>query len=51
MLAIGNGKERDINDWEWLVKQADRRLWISKVVQPPGSALSIIEVSLASHEM
>ena len=44
MLEFHNGKERDIDDWTWMIREADARFEITRVGQPSGSRLSIIEV-------
>lgn len=43
-----NGKQRDLLEWESLIKGADARLKIDKVVRPPGSHFAILEVVLAN---
>ncbi|KAJ9614542.1 hypothetical protein H2200_002679 [Cladophialophora chaetospira] len=43
MMAMG-GQERDSQQWEALVKDADAQLEISSVNKPRGSVLSVIEV-------
>ena len=46
MLALANGKERDIEDWEKLLKRVDEALTITDVTMPPGSALGLIQVKV-----
>lgn len=52
MMAIANGRERDLEDWRALLASVDGRLTIAKVSQPAGSRMAIIEVQLrpASNE-
>ena len=45
MLAFQNGKERTAADWTTLFKEADPRLKLTKVYQPPKSSLAIVEVT------
>ncbi|KAI0835695.1 putative O-methyltransferase [Hypoxylon sp. FL0890] len=45
MLEIGNAKERDLNEWQSLFKQADSRYVFKGMQQPPGSSLSILEAT------
>jgi hypothetical protein len=45
MLEIGNAKERDLGEWKALFEKADSRFVFRGVEQPPGSSLSIIEVT------
>lgn len=44
MLEFHNAKERDVDDWAHLLREADRRFHILDTKQPPGSRLSVIEV-------
>lgn len=44
MKACFNAKERTVEDWTGLLKEADRRFVIRSVVQPEGSQLQIIDV-------
>ncbi|KAI4222618.1 MAG: hypothetical protein L6R36_006006 [Xanthoria steineri] len=46
MLAVFNGAERTRREFESLLRVADRRLRMTRVVKPEGSAMSIIEVAL-----
>ena len=46
MLAVFNGAERTRREFESLLQVADRRLRMTKVVKPEGSAMSIIEIAL-----
>jgi 6-hydroxytryprostatin B O-methyltransferase len=46
MQAMG-GQERDLKQWEALVRDADERLRIVGVTKPKGSVLSVIEVKFA----
>ncbi|KAK4642918.1 hypothetical protein QC761_401620 [Podospora bellae-mahoneyi] len=45
MANLFNGKERTAEEWEALVVDADPRFVVSRVVEPKGSALGIIEVA------
>ncbi|OKL61872.1 hypothetical protein UA08_02509 [Talaromyces atroroseus] len=45
MWEIQNGKERDSSDWESLFQAVDYRLRLTKVIQPRGSKLGIIEAT------
>jgi hypothetical protein len=49
MLAIANGKERDLEDWQNLLTRVDTRLKISNVIQPFGSAMGLIEARLVDE--
>ena len=44
MLEIHNGKERTVDDWTMLFKEADTRFRLIRVIQPAMSRLGIIEV-------
>jgi 6-hydroxytryprostatin B O-methyltransferase len=46
MLQSFNSKERDLVDWKALLADADAGLHLVNVVQPFGSALSVLEVTL-----
>ncbi|KIW27721.1 uncharacterized protein PV07_07432 [Cladophialophora immunda] len=46
MLTNFNAKERDLDDWRSLFERADPRLKVAKVIKPPGSVNSILEVVL-----
>jgi len=46
MMALTNAKERDKEEWAKLVHDADARLKIRNVVQPPLSSMSLIEIVL-----
>lgn len=50
MMTIFNSKEREIGDWQAIFQRADPRLEIRRVVKPPGSVNSIIEVALKEGE-
>ena len=43
MMMLFNAKERELDDWKWLVEQADGRLKFSSARQPQGSLLWILE--------
>lgn len=45
MLEFHNAKERDLDDWNDLLKQADPRFRLEHVNKPQGSRLAIIEVA------
>lgn len=44
MLQAFNSKERDLDDWTSLLALTDPRLKLVNVVQPFGSAMSILEI-------
>lgn len=44
MLELHNAKERDMDDWNDLFKQADPRFRLENVKKPRGSRLAILEV-------
>ncbi|KAK0666050.1 S-adenosyl-L-methionine-dependent methyltransferase [Cercophora samala] len=44
MANLFNGQERTAEEWEALIAHADSRFVVSRVVEPKGSALGIIEV-------
>ncbi|KAH9909698.1 S-adenosyl-L-methionine-dependent methyltransferase [Xylariomycetidae sp. FL2044] len=46
MMSLYNSAERDLSDWRALFKAADPRLRLVEVTKPPGSALSIMELSV-----
>ena len=48
MLQAFNSKERDLDDWKNLLAVTDPRLQLVHVVQPFGSAMSVLEVALGS---
>ena len=43
MLGIFNSRERDIDEWQSLFREADSRFEFLGVKEPKGSALAIIE--------
>lgn len=43
-LALGNGRERDRTQWQRLIDGADGRFELSRVIEPEGSDLAILEV-------
>jgi len=47
MMQAFNSKERDLDDWNELFAAADSRLQLVKVLQPLGSAMSVLELVLA----
>lgn len=48
MLQAFNSKERDLDDWKETLAIANPRLQLGRVVQPFGSAMSVLEVSLGN---
>ncbi|KAI0421903.1 S-adenosyl-L-methionine-dependent methyltransferase [Xylaria grammica] len=44
MAALFNGSERTVDEWRSLLAQADKRFVLTKTIQPPSSALAIMEV-------
>ena len=48
MLQAFNSKERELDDWKELFSAADSTLHLVDVVQPVGSAMSILELALGS---
>jgi hypothetical protein len=44
MGAAFNARERTVSEWKILLREADPRFLLKSVVEPPGSALGIIEV-------
>ena len=46
MLQAFNSKERCLDDWRDLLAVADPKLQLVRVVQPFGSAMSVLEVAL-----
>ncbi|KAI9667914.1 MAG: hypothetical protein M1821_000734 [Bathelium mastoideum] len=46
MKHFFNSKERDAEEWAQLLASVDPRLKIYKIISPPGSLMSIIEVHL-----
>jgi 6-hydroxytryprostatin B O-methyltransferase len=47
MLQAFNSKERDLDDWKSILTLVDSDLELVNVVQPFGSAMSILEIALA----
>ncbi|KAJ5962783.1 hypothetical protein N7501_007724 [Penicillium viridicatum] len=47
MMQAFNSKERDLDDWKELFAAADPQLQLVKVLQPFGSAMSVLELVLA----
>jgi 6-hydroxytryprostatin B O-methyltransferase len=45
MMQAFNSKERDLTDWKDLLAAADHSLQLVNVVQPSGSAMSVLEVA------
>ena len=50
MLQAFNSKERDLDDWKELFAAADPTLQLVDVVQPVGSAMSILKLALGSPQ-
>ena len=46
MMLGFNAVERDLEGWKLLFEKADPRLVLKKIVTPPGSAQSIMELVL-----
>lgn len=44
MANLFNGQERTADEWKALLAEADPRFVVTRVVEPKGSALGIIEV-------
>jgi hypothetical protein len=44
MMSFHNSRERTIEEFESLIKEADPRLRLAQVKQPEGSILAFIEV-------
>ena len=44
MMGMANSKERDLNDWIELLKEADSRFVLKSVKTPPKSELTTIAV-------
>ena len=43
MMMLGNAMERELDDWEKLFAEADRRYHWLGVTEPKGSHLALIE--------
>ncbi|KAH7048249.1 O-methyltransferase-domain-containing protein [Macrophomina phaseolina] len=46
MMHSGNAREREQRDWEGVLARADPCLKLKNVIKPPGSTLSVMEVTL-----
>ena len=44
MLALLNARERSAVEWEGLVKSADERFRLERIIQPPLANQAIIEI-------
>jgi hypothetical protein len=44
MAALFNVRDRTINDWKEVLSQANGRFVLRNMIEPKGSALSILEV-------
>ena len=51
LLGMQNAKERDIDDWTKLLKDADPRFKLEAVNMPPNSLLAMIVVAWEADEM
>jgi 6-hydroxytryprostatin B O-methyltransferase len=49
MMQVFNSLERGIEDWKQIFAEADPGLVVESVSHPPGSNLSLIELSLGSE--
>jgi 6-hydroxytryprostatin B O-methyltransferase len=49
MMQVFNSLERGIEDWKHIFAEVDPRLVVKTVSHPPGSNLSLIELSLADE--
>lgn len=45
MLGFQNSLERTRRNWEDLIKEADERFELTRVKQPKGALLAVIEVT------
>lgn len=50
MMVQFNALEREVSDWENLIKRADPRLRIQNIHKPPRSANSVIEITCFTSE-
>ncbi|KAK3390613.1 O-methyltransferase-domain-containing protein [Podospora didyma] len=46
MMQVFNSRERDLDQWRALLAEADGRLRLRRVMEPFGSAMSLLEVEL-----
>ncbi|POS74341.1 sterigmatocystin 8-O-methyltransferase [Diaporthe helianthi] len=44
LIATMNGRERTLNEWKAIIKEADPRFVVSNVFQSPDSMLAVIEI-------
>ncbi|KAI6443378.1 hypothetical protein MCOR17_011415 [Pyricularia oryzae] len=44
LIATMNGRERTLNEWKAMIKEADPRFLLTKVSQSPGSMLAVFEI-------
>jgi hypothetical protein len=49
MAVLTNAKERDHEQWQYLIHATDSRLRIKSMTLPPGSAMALIEVVLVEE--
>ncbi|KAL6921176.1 hypothetical protein ACHAP8_010214 [Fusarium lateritium] len=49
MRQVFNAKERGVDDWEALLREADSRLTLKNVRQPEGSNMCLLNISLQDH--
>lgn len=45
MITVLNSHERTLADWKELLALADTRFELTRVIQPPASSLSVLEVT------
>jgi hypothetical protein len=46
MMLLFNAKERELGEWQELIKMVDSRLTIKNVKTRPGGGMSILEIVL-----
>jgi 6-hydroxytryprostatin B O-methyltransferase len=51
MLQAFNSKERDLDDWKDLIAAAEPKLKLVGVVQPVGSAMSVLELVMGKDDV
>jgi 6-hydroxytryprostatin B O-methyltransferase len=49
MRQVFNAKERGVDDWEALLREADSRLTLKTVRQPEGSNMCLLTISLQDN--
>lgn len=50
VMQAFNAKERHLEDWQAVLKQADPRLRLEKICRPPGSIMGLLVVDLDDVE-